>query len=387
MLLLKLIRFNLPSSAQRRQKTKQHKTKENKMKTTQKTNMAGIANCTSRDYMTATHDAKIWHRSYDAFESISLKDKSFALNNWEVVQSELLLPNKKGSGVFILTGSDDGQRIGKPFEETYSVFSNKDTVYMIEAIIAKLEKLGVHPEIVTSGSVENREKTFVTIKIPENEKFIIDGREFKLFLDILNGFGGKSKVVLNNSNVCVCCANTYKMALHDDSGAFRFSVPHRRNLKAMISEVVELIPAAFESSLKCNREFENHLKNFAQFPIGLTDCENVFAWFLGQSAEPISTRTANQINRLQALFVRGKGNKGETAFDLFQAATEYYTHESAGESDDVTKQFDSSEFGSGAEKKQLFFSALCELVNSKEKFAAAGRIGETILLAYRKGKK
>ena len=352
-----------------------------------KTNMSKIANCTARDYMTATGDVKIWHREFDSFESISLKDNSFALNTWEAEKSELLLPSGKGSGVFILTGSDDGQRIGKPFEETYSVFSNRDTAYMIEAILNKLEKLGVHPRIVTSGSVENREKTFVTIQIPENEKFIIDGRAFKLFLDILTGFGGKSTVVLNNSNVCVCCANTYKMALHDDDGAFRFAVPHRRNLKAMIAEVVELIPAAFESSMKCNREFENHLKNFAQFPIGLIDCENIFAWFLGQGTEPISTRTANQIDRLQALFVRGKGNKGETAFDLFQAATEYYTHESAGQSEDKTKQFDSSEFGSGAEKKQLFFNALTELVSNKEKFAACGRIGETILLAYRRAKK
>lgn len=361
------------------------------MKTTQKTNqtnMGAIANCTTRDNMTATPAVNIWHRSFDLVPSIELHKDTFALNRWEAVQSELTLPNGKPSGVFILTGSDDGQRIGKPFEETYSVFSNKDTGYMIEAILNRLEKLGVHPEIVTSGSVENREKTFVTIKIPENAKFIVEGREFQLFIDILNGFGGKSKVVINNSNICVCCANTYKMALHDDSGAFRFSVPHRRNLKAMIAEVIELVPAAFESSLKCNREFEKHLKNFAQFPIGLTDAENIFAWFLGkETSETISTRTANQIDRLQTLFVKGKGNKGETAFDLFQAATEYYTHESAGESDDATKQFDSSEFGSGLEKKQLFFSALVEVISAKEKFAAAGRIGETILIAYRKGKK
>lgn len=347
------------------------------------TNMGQIANCTLRDVMTATPEAPVWHRQFDKVNKIILTDDSFALNRWDVKTSELLLPNGGKSGVYVFTGSDDGGRIGVPFEDSYCPFTNADTRNMLEAVLEGLAALGVHPEIVTSGSVRNRSCTFVTIRIPEHEGFVIDGREFKTYMSALNGFAKNSPFTFSNSNTCVCCANTYDAVLSDVSGAFRFAVYHKKNMRDIIKEVQKLIPAAFDTSIKQHDEFSQHLKHFSAFPISLEDCEKVFAWFIGtETAEGITTRSANIIERLKTLFLRGKGNKGETAFDLFQACTEFYTHESAGESEDPTKQFETSMLGAGNAKKNAFYSALLEMTRSKEKFTAVGHIGNTLLTAY-----
>jgi hypothetical protein len=133
------------------------------------------------------------------------------------------------------------------------------------------------------------------------------------------------------------------------------------------------------------------LKEWASFPVGLADAENVFAAWIadGRKGEDLSTRSVNIIERLAYLFAKGKGNKGETALDLFQAVTEYYTHENAGKretGDDPTKQMESSDFGDGASAKSEFFQTLVGLTESSDKFKGFARVGDTILIAQRKAK-
>ena len=351
-----------------------------------KSDMAGLAKCSARDAMTTTDASLIWHRNYDLVPAIDLaKSETLGFGAWDVNRVELLMPiSNKPSGVFTLVGTDDNKRIGKSFEESFVHISNAETRAITGEILAGIAKLGVTPEIVTSGSVEDRELIFISIRIQEMTGFAIDGREFKLFLNIHNGFAKNSNFIMTNSGICVCCANTNQISMMDKSGVFRFALPHRKNVKPMIAEAVKLIPATFDAAMNGNKAFEKQLKAFASIGITDTEAENIFAWFLGKPSEDLTVRTANQIERLKTLFKSGKGNKGQTLFDVFQSCTEYYTHESAGESDNVLKQFTSSEFGTSAEKKNNFYSALCAMVADKKQFDAVGHIGNQIMVAYNK---
>ncbi len=365
-----------------------------------------------RDSLTTA--VQTWN-SRNPIESIDLRNKEqCALAAWDVTEQPLLLPNSKiKTGLSMLVCTDDGLPLGSEEEElnrhgvptgrtlyrgrlafnpgTYKVFSNDEMLSIVELICAELDKLGVKYRIATTGSVDNRNKTFVAVQIIENEKFSIDGREFLNFLDVLNSFNKSCNITFVNSSICVCCANTFRMALHDDKGAFKISIPHKKNMRNAIAEVPALIHAAFTTQA----DFAKQLKAWYEFGLNATDAEQVFAAYIGRDAKTgeyneraeLSTRAANTVDKLATLFVKGKGNKGQTALDLFQAATEYYTHFSAGESKDASKQFESSEFGSGADNKTEFFSALVGATNSVEKFRGVARIGEKILVAYRAAKK
>ncbi len=96
----------------------------------------------------------------------------------------------------------------------------------------------------------------------------------------------------------------------------------------------------------------------------------------------VSTRRMNQVNRMVELYKTGKGNKGENFADLFQAITDYYTHESAG-GDDIQKQINSSEFGNAAAMKSFAYV----LLGNDKHTASTIRIGRKILIAHEKNEK
>ncbi len=58
------------------------------------------------------------------------------------------------------------------------------------------------------------------------------------------------------------------------------------------------------------------------------------------------------------LFATGKGNHGKDWSDVFQAVTDYYTHESAGTKATAQEQEESSEYKTGATKKARAYAIL-----------------------------
>jgi hypothetical protein len=160
-------------------------------------------------------------------------------------------------------------------------------------------------------------------------------------------------------------------------------------MKANLADIPVLVDAYFSA----NEKLFANLKAFSVFPVGLVDAEEYFAAFLGRGKNgeltdktELKARNANTVETLQGLFVKGKGNKGETALDLFSAVTEYYTHFSAGETEDKTKQLESSELGSGSVNKGEFYSWLVASIQDKSRFQAVARVGNTLLVNYRKAK-
>lgn len=63
-----------------------------------------------------------------------------------------------------------------------------------------------------------------------------------------------------------------------------------------------------------------------------------------------------------------QGNHGRDAADLFSAVTDYYTHESSS-GEDKQRQFVSSEYGAGLQRKQDFFAVLQDGERLKKVYA------------------
>jgi hypothetical protein len=324
-------------------------------------------------------------------KSLALRDETNVLHRFEYMPQPLLVGTKK-TRYSILACSDNGAIVGKPYAGSYSLLNNGDFIAIIEAIGAELDKLGLKYQVSTTGTIMGRERSFISLQINQQAGTVIDGREFKAFLNCLNSIPSNQgcTVTFANNTFCVCCRNTFAMCLHDKEGAkFHAAIKHTKGMKASLGDIPKLVNAYFSG----NEEIFASLKSFSVFPVSLEQAEDYFAAFIGRDAKgnltdktSLSTRTANIIETLKGLHVKGKGNKGETALDLFQAATEYYTHFSAGKSDDKMKQYQSSEAGDGYNSKGEFYQWLMKSIQSTASFNAIAKVGNTLLVNYRKAK-
>ena len=322
---------------------------------------------------------------------IALRENSNVLNRFEYVP-EPLMAGDKPSGYSILRCNDNGILVGKPFAGSYGLLNNTDFIGVIETICAVLEKMGMKFTISTTGTLMSRERSFISIQLSEQATFKIGNREFKAFLNCLNSIPSNTgcTVTFANNTFCICCRNTAAMVLQNSDGSkFHAAIKHTKGMRAALNDVPRLV----EAYISGNERIFKTLGAFSVFPIGLADAENYFAAFIGRDGKgeltdktKLSTRSANIVDTLTRLFVKGRGNSGETALDLFSAVTEYFTHFSAGESDNKLKQYTSSEAGDGYASKNEFYSWLVKSIQAQANFNAVARVGETLLVSYRAAK-
>ena len=313
------------------------------------------------------------------------------LARFEYVPEPLLAGNIK-TAYSILRCSDNGKLVGKPFAGSYGLVNNHDFMGVIESIGATIEKLGLKFEVATTGTLMDRERSFVSLKLIGHDKFNVDGREIQTFLNCLNSIPSNSgcTVTFANNTFTVCCRNTFAHALQCGDGTkFHAALKHTSGVKAALADV----PVLVQAYITGNEKLFANLKSFAAFPVNVETAEAYFAAFVGRTIKgeltdktELKTRSANIVETLKNLFVNGKGNKGQTAFDVFNAVTEFYTHFSAGESENPLKQYTSSEAGDGYVNKGEFYSWLVKHTQTAAGFAGVAKVGETILINYRKAK-
>mgnify|MGYP001322457636 CR=1 FL=1 len=245
---------------------------------------------------------------------------------------------------------DNNLPIGPAVGQRYQLIGNAE---IWEAIAKAL--IGTRHEIVTAGTVRDRELAFVSIKLAET---FTDGKgnESQPYLNIQWGHGGKTSIFVVNVATKIVCANTYQMSL---AGEKLFKMKHYQ------SACVDAISEAIDSHFGVAAEFHLAMQRAESMEVGQTEAREVFTGFLSggtlAKTKQGETQLGNKVDRLESLFYDGKGNSGASRLDVFHAVTDYYTHESAGtakdgEDSDVTqrrieKQYVASEFGRAADKK------------------------------------
>lgn len=351
-----------------------------------------------KDELTATEDSGAWNRKGALVPEIKLRESSNVLARFEYVPSPLILPSGRKSRYQMLTCSDNGLEVGKPFADSYTLIANDAFIGLAETLSAGFDKLGVKHHWTTTGTLMERERQFLSLRMKGNEgetTLKLGRREFVQFINLLNSIPSNAGCTLTiaNNSFCACCRNTFARVLHGRDGAKLYvALKHCKGMKARLAEVPLIVEAFFSD----NSALFAQLKQWEAFPAGLIDAERMFAAFLNRTAKDeltdkteISTRTANMGDKLVNLFAGTTGSKtsdGKSALDLFSAITEYYTHFSAGDSDNQWKQFQSSEAGDGLTSKQTFFEWLVKATQEKSHWEAIARVGETLLVSYRKGK-
>lgn len=309
-----------------------------------------------------THDKtegieKHWHGLNTIREKITLD--TCLLNEWDLIPVVL---QKKGvdSKWSILCCSDVDLEIGQPYNpDTFKPINNKAFIGLVR------DSIGGTKHVVSScGSIRNRGRVFISVKLNGMEDFNAAGRKFGAYLNFGNGHDKSSVLWVNTSNICTVCDNTFSMNLitvenkaakPDDE--IKLRLRHTKNAELKLPAMADLI----DKAVGVQAEFRNAFESLGNKEIPLTDARDMFAGFLGRNVPDVkkglSTRAFNTVGRLVELHVNGKGNAGRTQADAFSAVTDYYSHESSG-GENVSRQLVSSEYGAGQTAKADFWNLL-----------------------------
>lgn len=294
---------------------------------------------------------RFWHGLNEVKEKIELFESW--LSKWEAVPTKLHLPDGTETPFSAFTASDNPNMIiGKPFaDETYGIVNNSQFLQVLSDSFQ-----GIEHQIYSVGSVKNRKQVFVTIRLVGLEKFNAAGREHEAFLNAINGFDQATALSFITSNIATVCANTVAFNLRHKGQLVDCRFIHHKG----IIEKIENMPQIIEAAIETQNGYIDQLNQLAEQKVTHQQARDCFIGFLhGKVNEPISTRRVNVVNRLCELFRSGAGNKGENKADMFGAVTDFFTHENAG-GENKMKQFASSEFGNGADKKREFLLILLD---------------------------
>lgn len=326
-----------------------------------------------------------WHKLTEVYPDLHERflTEETHLHDFDIKKSPLFVLDEQKNPVKtdfcqLVCTDDPSIHIGSPVHcETYGMITNAAFLKVVTNALAEIKGA----KVVSVGSVCGRAKIFVTVQLAEMAEFKAAGRKVIPFLNFLSSHDQSAPFIVNTSNITTVCANTFSMnLLRQKSGinsaqknsvvgeSVRAVLKHSKN----VMERLENIPEIIDGFLGANAIFALEMDRLAAQPIKIDDANALFAGFLNGSEkmEKLSTRRTNQVETLTELFVKGKGNRGENLADVFNAGTDYFTHESSGGEENRLKQYVSSEFGMAANQKTRLYDLLN---NENEREDAIGR--------------
>lgn len=255
---------------------------------------------------------------------------------------------------FYAIAQDDKQTVGGAVGKVWRSPDNRVLLQFFKDAIA-----GSGYDICSVGTVDNRTEFFVDAV---GKLKSVAGRERKPYVGLNRMFGGMGSVIIGAHETVMQCANTTYL--------FRSSVAGAERVKNTLSifERLPQVKIAIQEMKAIQLGFDLALEDGAKYLLGNDTARAGFVGFVSKSGK-FGTRGINRVNRLMQLFKDGNGNSGVNATDWFNAVTDYFTHESVGESSSdnggdtkemtIVKQWYSSEHGTAATVKmelaQLLF--------------------------------
>lgn len=251
-------------------------------------------------------------------------------------------------------------------------------------------------EIATVGTLGAYSQFFVSIAVKGESEFNVadaGAREMDLWASYFNAVSSHNSLVASQvmlSLIRIVCMNTVLASLSEADGTgqnakFRHSANSGElitpevfgaNLQRWMDEKAKI--RALLAALKAT---PMSLDGFRAFAAGI---------FSNATSDVLTTTSANRIRDMEALFVRGLGNSGKSAYDALNAFTEYFSHGAGvGNPRNVSanKRLASASWGQGANWKNTAMSALSNVETFAEVIARGERMwSDRLLVEAGKGK-
>ena len=217
---------------------------------------------------------------------------------------------------------------------------------------------GLNYKIAFAASMANQANYIVGVEIIGYNEFSINGEPHRQFQLYSYGASGEIAMVTAPMFERVICSNQFSMMLAGNKacGKAKNTAGGQVRYASMTQELADLLKLREQFSGKCDR-LGNTLMQYdgaRAFVAGL---------LATAGADKLSTRSQNLIRQVVDKFENGKGCHGKTRYDMFNAFTEHYTHDTANPSAKSFKlkgdpRFGSSLAGRPAEIKRAALHAL-----------------------------
>ena len=300
-----------------------------------------------------------WHGKTKINEILSLVNCWLA--SWDY-RIEKLLDSKGKATPFCALGVTDIEDlyVGRSFTpDTFKPIMNAKLIELLDKGTAGKDLL-----LASAGTVKDRGRHYFSFQM--GEEYRAAGRIFVPYFNVGNGNDQSSPLWQNTSSTCTVCNNTFTGNMLNAGLIMEVKKTKFSELK------LGDFSKAMRAMLAGQKEFADMLEELAKIKLAEDQARAFFAGFVGTPKQPLASRAENIVERLVTLYKDPSvGNTGENYSDVFQAITDYYSHESAG-GEDKWKQFVSSEFGSAANQKKRAWTIL-NVPSQREGMSALGR--------------
>lgn len=236
---------------------------------------------------------------------------------------------------------------------------------------------GVPFEVTTVGTLNNLRQFYLSICLPDNHDYTFGDDKFQANLNMITSHDGSLACLAYDSMIRIVCSNTLRWSMNA-SHAAEFKIKHTKNAAVQFDRLHEFLTAIFAG----RDEFANLVKDLQDREVNRNDFRNFAKGYLAKTNKvkkgmELSTRSQNAVFELETLFCKGQGNKGETAYDVMNAGTEYWTSgQGTGVNPDTKPhvRWAKSSFGAAAEHKEQWTAAV------RDQFANLVEIGKGFAL-------
>ena len=318
-------------------------------------------NITSTDNMVSVKNMVPWHGlgtvlpadAITAAEAIQ-----HATLGWEVSCNPVFNADMKEiSGFKGVTRQDTG-KVFAIVGDGYTPMQNTVLAELAEAVVSGSDGKAAFE---TAGSIKEGETVWFLLNTGDKKLGAND--VYKNYVMFTNSHSAKSTVRAYATSVRVVCNNTFNAAVAEGSRAF--SVRHTRNMMNKIKtnfDVLQWSNEATDTTFAIYSQMLNYKMSADKAKDFIDGIFEVTSKVDASGSRESSTRAINNAEQVFDLFRNGAGNEGKTAYDIFNAFTDYADHErSTRVTDGSNRQenvFSSAVFGSGNKLKQQVFADL-----------------------------
>jgi len=267
-------------------------------------------------------------------------------NAWIAEEHELIT----GAGVVCdnhkaIVRSDNQKYIGIVGKD-YGVVQNVEQFSMFD-IIAK--KYGARYGSVNTFNGGSKITASMVLPIRKTDEIRKVGDVLQRSILLINSFDGSTGFVGENNMLVLVCSNGMTA---NQKGA-RFMLRHTKNVKDRYDEALKI----FARSEAYFDQFIGQARTLAKKIMTAQDLKKYVQHLFpaDPKTKKFSTRALNQQSIVTTLFFEGMGNLGQSAFDAYNALTEYLDHKRF---DDEDKASASNTFGTGRKLRDKAFAYL-----------------------------
>ena len=227
--------------------------------------------------------------------------------NWSVSKRPLFFTGTDGQSVQwtekVAIVRDDNDRGLGTVSPDYEIVQNETLL----GLIRPLESEGLIT-IENVGHLQHGASVFVQAKI--NSEFQVIGENYSSYVTFLNGHVGNKSVAIGTSAYRVICGNTFSMAYADINEKFRHTtgVNERVLETSAVSDYVNV----------CMNKYTNYVERLANRRCSKGEFHQSLEQIFQKRVDEIK-----QIEKLDELFTRGRGNEGVSFYDAFNAVTDF----------------------------------------------------------------